>query len=535
MASYLDSGSDRLIILATGDNDTLGAFGLTGSLNALKSSTNKLLNASDGVAAELLLDPSYRGKILLVTGTVQGGLSRRESHVWTGTDSTIIAAPAEGVYSLSPSGALNSYRGTSFAVPYVTGTAAQLWTMDPTLTAREVVGYIIEGAKSSRVDLVTGGPLTPSNVGYAGVYQLDAYGALRRLSQERSTAPLCGLEMQYNGSGRLVIARNAPTSFPIDGDGSKTSVAQGGRLIADGATYAGNTTKVKVYSQTGTLLSTLPGIWRKDYLERDTVDFFYDFTFGGPNSMSLRRQDGTGNFFKLDSVAEPGRYGANILEAKVSPDGAWVVARGEYSLTNGPICLPASTPAQATRPYARTHLIRLADGASQLLRSDELYAFPCVPLSYSPVDWSDVPVWRPDAARFLLLVAVSQYSGSTLTGWSGLLREYTAQSPTTIVGSGTHSGLWPFYGWLPADGSHLRTGNTDFNAGNWQTVFALYRPVAPFAFLSQSVQRWPSQLVPLRGANESASVVQPPVLRRPNQHAGSERAAITGPRVVPGN
>jgi hypothetical protein len=323
-----------------------------------------------------------------------------------------------------------------------------------------------------------------------------------------------------------------PTSFPVDSNSTGVSVAQGGRIVAVGANYSSNTTKV--YRQTGVLVGTVPNVWRREYLEKDTVDYFYDFTFGGINSMSLRRQNGTASFFKLDSLAEPGRFGANIVNARVSPDGAWVATRGQYSLINGPICVPVGTPAQAVRPYARTHLIRLADGASQLLRSDDLYSLPCVPVSNASIDWSDVPVWRPDAAHFLLLVAIAQYNGGTLTGWNDLTLERTAAAPTAIVSSGTQSGLWHFEGWLPADGSYLRSLSSTFNGGSFLSVSVTQRPIAPFMVVSQIAQQ-PWQLVPLRRGGESASSVQRPGGLLRNSYGPFDRLMPGGPTRIIAN
>jgi len=235
---YLDSGPDRLLVIATGD-DTTGSPGISASVQSLSTTTDTRLRASDRVAAELMLDPAYRGKILFVTGTAQTGQKRLQSHVWTGVDSTIIAAPAQAVYSLTGAGALVPWFRTSFAAPLVTGVAAQLWTMDPTLTAKEVVGYITRGAQVPRLD-PNGTLVPPPNIGIAGVYQLDAYGALSLLSKERRGTPICGINVRFEypaNNPHVILERNPgavdtiamPASFWDIGSGG---VAQGGRLFS---------------------------------------------------------------------------------------------------------------------------------------------------------------------------------------------------------------------------------------------------------------------------------------------------------------
>jgi subtilisin family serine protease len=58
-----------------------------------------------------------------------------------------VAAPGVGIFSTGRSGSYYSSSGTSMATPHVSGLAALLWSLDPTLTADEVTGAITSTAR----------------------------------------------------------------------------------------------------------------------------------------------------------------------------------------------------------------------------------------------------------------------------------------------------------------------------------------------------------------------------------------------------
>jgi subtilisin family serine protease len=168
--------------------------------------------------AMVLLDPAVKARVLLVgaanrDGTDIWGLGQ-DPRAWGGatlvSGVTDILAPAEDILTLVRpqdfnGASVKSGSGTSFAAPMVSGTAALLWAFDPTLTANEVKGYILDGAKErmSATGTIEPSPVIPNS---GGLNLLDAYGALTLLSRERpGTTPICG--------GQVWASRHRSTSI----------------------------------------------------------------------------------------------------------------------------------------------------------------------------------------------------------------------------------------------------------------------------------------------------------------------------------
>ncbi|KAF8822609.1 subtilisin SUB7 [Cardiosporidium cionae] len=78
--------------------------------------------------------------------TRQGRLADFSSY---GRNSVDVAAPGERIFSTFTGGDYRFVDGTSFAVPFVTGTAALIWSNNPTLPYREVISQIIQYQKVS--------------------------------------------------------------------------------------------------------------------------------------------------------------------------------------------------------------------------------------------------------------------------------------------------------------------------------------------------------------------------------------------------
>src|SRR5690349_7149233 len=100
------------------------------SVEQLATSTNTLISALDRAVAQLYASSAYKDKILFVTAT-DGATGQRPSfaNVWTNAD--MIAAPGTDITSLGGTSAMSPPRnGTSYAAPFVSGAAAQLWMMD---------------------------------------------------------------------------------------------------------------------------------------------------------------------------------------------------------------------------------------------------------------------------------------------------------------------------------------------------------------------------------------------------------------------
>ena len=86
------------------------------------------------------------------------------ANVWT--DADMVAAPAEGITTLAGASGSQVASATSFAAPFVTGLAAQLWSMRPQMSAAQVKDYLLRGAATS--------PTVHANVGFPGIDRIDA-------------------------------------------------------------------------------------------------------------------------------------------------------------------------------------------------------------------------------------------------------------------------------------------------------------------------------------------------------------------------
>lgn len=288
-------------------------------------------------AALLLLhqDPSFRDRIVFVGGSAPGRA------YWTGstffTGETDLLAPASQITTLAlrsgPSIPLKVWDGTSFAAPLVAGVAAQLLTMDPTLTPAQVKDYLLRGAQVPRPDS-TGAMVTPSPVSGAPgtAYQLDAYGSLTLLADERNGAhiPICGNRVGLDANGEIAIfkangaIRNVITTLDF---GEVTSVAQGGRKLAVVRTDNSPTPQYYFtsYSLIGGAWSASPpdsGVVTVQFLERDTAIIrqtaLGNNHFNGPLLLTI-----PGRVQDLDlglSVGDPDK----VFEISVAPDGQWV-------------------------------------------------------------------------------------------------------------------------------------------------------------------------------------------------------------------
>lgn len=190
----------------------------TGNANAaipiadVRSGVSPLISAFDRAVAELLL--THGSQIIMVAGSDRDGdlwFNQsfngviRGSTIWVGA--TDLIAPATFVQSLAPTtfpdGLFVQQFGTSFAAPFVAGTAALVMMAAPMLTASEVRAALIEGAADPRTDNLVPGERVArdfgTSVGQSHLYHLDAYNALRRAAQTSGT-PLCGNRLWAEGN-----------------------------------------------------------------------------------------------------------------------------------------------------------------------------------------------------------------------------------------------------------------------------------------------------------------------------------------------
>ncbi|HEU4648252.1 MAG TPA: S8 family serine peptidase [Gemmatimonadales bacterium] len=235
----LTASPNTLITFAIGNEATTW-----GSGQALALSTGRYM-AIPSVLAQLRLE-GFGDRILFVAGTAPGNQWWSFSNLVVGQ--TDIAAPADTMEVLGlnrpgtffSSGVYYAPGGTSFATPMVAGVAAQLLTMDSTLTAAQVKDYLIRGAREPRFDPTTGGLLATQPVvnvpSGQQVYQLNAYGSLSLLARERQHTPLCGNRVWVT-NGTIQAQRDttsgaAPENLATIGDDAGyVYVHHGGRRI----------------------------------------------------------------------------------------------------------------------------------------------------------------------------------------------------------------------------------------------------------------------------------------------------------------
>ena len=306
-------------------------------------------------AALLLLrdDPKYRDRIIVVAGTEDGN---RFWDTWTEnsklgsnffSSATDIAAPALNVTVLGPwhgeagpSVPIAIETGTSLSAPLVAGVAAQLLAMDSTLKPEKVKDYILRGAQQPRLSPTTGQPVPAQPVQGAPetIYQLDAYGALTLLSQERPAAPLCGVSADLapspdDGSFDGVMLRRVPgfsdtlrlslAGLGIFPDG--VSLAQGGRLLAVSGGNDQTPYRTVFVDQTGRAVApAVEGIERR-FLERDTVDLDWNVHEQRYPQVTLRLGDSAHTVRSLDLVADVVPQSSDVYQAQVvvSPSGEY--------------------------------------------------------------------------------------------------------------------------------------------------------------------------------------------------------------------
>lgn len=185
---------------------------------------------------------TYRDQIYLVGGTQVGNT---RAIFPSGTEAveiighTEIAAPARNVPGSLADGSPELGDGTSFAAPLVTGTIALLRAADPALTPARIRELILDGARVPSRDSMTGLLVAPAPVaGFQGqVYELDTFGALALLADERPNSPPCGNQLVTTTPDSVVALRDLERTRSIRVQGARwltarPSASPGGRVLS---------------------------------------------------------------------------------------------------------------------------------------------------------------------------------------------------------------------------------------------------------------------------------------------------------------
>jgi hypothetical protein len=198
LASTLASIQGRIVFNTSSGGKALGGgdldSGATAWINAVRSAglEDRLFHATsagnDGNAAQAAansywsdaaLNPSLQrltNTLVVENLTESAGASELGCLDASSDSGGSTAAPGEDVWSLTHTGGAKNSSGTSFSTPVVSGLAAYLWAIVPTLTPHELISAMTQNPQAVR-NGCTPGPAPP----------IDAYRAT--LSLDRAAAP----------------------------------------------------------------------------------------------------------------------------------------------------------------------------------------------------------------------------------------------------------------------------------------------------------------------------------------------------------
>ncbi|MBP6670544.1 MAG: S8 family serine peptidase [Gemmatimonadales bacterium] len=428
LKAFLDSNPAAIILKSTG-NDSLNIA--SGALT-----TSRGLLALHAALMELALsNAAYADRILFVTGSQPGNVGYSPSNNFAGISS--IAAPAYRV-ALPGSGAalpgsplahpVVLLSGTSPAAAMVAGVAAQLLTMDPTLTPAQVKDYILRGAQEPKFDPFTGQFIADSTQlrlpGAPGpVYQLDAYGSLTLLSRERAGVPVCGYEVAVGSqpTWEVKLARKEADTLRIPipgGEAQGVGVAQGGRRLAVRVFNLATGVSTSVYRHTGALLHTAPGVERQ-FLERDTADI-------SGTGVTITGPSGSMTYPNVFDLVDGGHLLFAPGRVRVAPDGMHALVESYADDDLGYQC-PDGT--DALRRVDRVHAVPLGSTGPAIPLLDTDVGLYCPGIDPGEYTGGLYFTWSQDGLRALANRWSHFYNpldpNGTVTGESSLVREWT--------------------------------------------------------------------------------------------------------------
>jgi hypothetical protein len=465
----LDAVPNLTIVVAAGNDGWYGSV----SDFAQKDQASLLLAA----LLRLRQQTTYQDRIIVVGGT-------KSNNVWYSITSSNgsryfdgavdIAAPSYMVLALErrtteplASVPYAQMSGTSYGAPMVSGVAAQLLTMRPTLSPKEVKDYIRDGAKEKRQHPTTGIELIPTPVQGMPkpdeeVYQLDAYGSLSKLSRETHGTPICGVGVRGGPANRLVIDREGPDEVIAPGDGQVVyegqlpSVAQGGRQLALSMPHRSVDQGMGTYTyklqSSGWAVDSVIGPMMIQYLEQDTAFVTLELRSTPPDvylyqlDMKVRITSADASRAVGEITVTSGLPLANSVgwlswsAAPVSPTGDWVVF--DFYQYDTDYCASLGDIYKNTvyaMPLRGTGGLRTLKGAT--------FDTQCQGLPY-PDGWDEggIEVWKDDGTAFVR--ASSVIHGST---WGTDLQRFMyptvttnfiGSTPTTVPGESARALSW---------------------------------------------------------------------------------------------
>ncbi|MDE6412055.1 MAG: S8 family serine peptidase, partial [Clostridia bacterium] len=169
------NASFRYTIEATGKNAPYNATDYT----AIKNFNGLLVCSAGNEGANNEIIERYPCNYNLPNVIAVGNITKkgeRASDSNYGKEKVHVYAPGEDIYSTLPNNDYGTRSGTSMAAPHVTGVAALLLSLNPSLTGAELKQYILNGADNINIS-------TPD--GNQNVKKLNAYGALKSVPRDR--------------------------------------------------------------------------------------------------------------------------------------------------------------------------------------------------------------------------------------------------------------------------------------------------------------------------------------------------------------
>lgn len=151
MASLLDDGYDFVVVQAAGNGNAYGEpIDVSQNGNFCSLSEDNIYIGSHDVSTDDILDRIIR------VASVGGYNGRNQYYVSAFSnvgESVDIAAPGEDIYSTTYTYDYSYMSGTSMAAPVVTGVAALVWSVNPSLTGDQVKEIVCTSTDSRAVAL----------------------------------------------------------------------------------------------------------------------------------------------------------------------------------------------------------------------------------------------------------------------------------------------------------------------------------------------------------------------------------------------